>query len=111
MQITPAATNRLKKTDTGVLYVEVYEPLLLDPNPPQVGLQLRVLDRKTGSVTQDAGLFSVAGYIRAGSPMIPVGLKLPIASLAPGSYRAELQAVDSAGRKTVLRAADFDLEP
>jgi hypothetical protein len=43
--------------------------------------------------------------------MIPVGLKLPIASLAPGSYRAELQAVDSAGRKTVLRAADFDLEP
>ncbi len=110
-QITPSATNRLKKADNGVLYVEVYEPLLADPNPPQVGLQLRVLDRKTGQVADDRGLFSIAGAIRTGSPVIPVGLKLPTASLPPGSYRAELRAVDSTGHQTSLRTADFDLEP
>jgi len=111
MEITPSSTNRLKKTDQGVLYVEVYEPLLADANPPQVGLSLRVLDRKTGKVAEDRGLFSIAAAIRAGSPVIPVGLKLPTASLAPGSYRAELKAVDSTGHQTLLRTADFDLEP
>jgi VWFA-related protein len=111
MQITPSGTNRLKKADMGVLYVEVYEPLLVDANPPQVGLQLRVLDRKTGNVADDRGLFSIASAIRAGSPVIPVGIKLPTASLAPGSYRAELKAVDSTGHQTLLRTADFDLEP
>ncbi|HXN45062.1 MAG TPA: VWA domain-containing protein [Bryobacteraceae bacterium] len=111
MQITPSSTNRLKKTDMGVLYVEVYEPLLADPNPPQVGLQLRVLDRKTGKVAEDRGLFSIAAAIRPGSPVIPVGLKLPTATLAPGSYRAELKAMDSTGHETLLRTADFDLEP
>lgn len=111
MQVIPAAANRMKKSELGVLYLEVYEPLLLDPNPPQVGLQLRVLDRKTGNVAKDAGLFSVATAIRPGSPMIPIGVKLPVESLAPGSYRAEVRAVDSMGHQTVLRSADFDLEP
>jgi hypothetical protein len=62
-------------------------------------------------VAEDRGLFSIAAAIRAGSPVIPVGLKLPTASLAPGSYRAELKAVDSTGHQTLLRTADFDLEP
>jgi len=43
--------------------------------------------------------------------VIPVGLKLPTASLPPGSYRAELRAVDLGGHQTSLRTVDFDLEP
>ena len=111
VEITPAATNRIEKAGLGVLYVEVYEPFLLEPNPPRVGLQLRLLDRKTGKVAHDGGLFSVDSAVRAGSPVIPVALKLPVESLAPGAYRAELRATDSMGRQTVLRATDFDLEP
>jgi len=111
MEITPSGTNRLTKADKGVLYVEVYDPLLVDPNAPQVGIQFRVLDRKTGKVADDRGLFSIAAYVRAGSPVIPVGLKLPTASLPPGSYRAELRAVDLGGHQTSLRTVDFDLEP
>jgi VWFA-related protein len=111
MQITPSATTRIKKADPGVLYVEVYEPGLVDPNPPQVGLKLRVLDRKTGNAVEDLGLFSIASAIRAGNPVIPVGLKLPTAALAPGLYRAELRAMDSTGHQTMLRTTDFDLEP
>jgi hypothetical protein len=94
-----------------VLYVEVYEPSLAEPNPPQVGLQLRLFDRKTGKVALDRGMFSVASAVRAGNPVIPVAVKLPLDSLAPGSYRAELRATDSKGRQTMLRATDFDLEP
>jgi hypothetical protein len=45
-----------------------------------------------------------------GSPLVPIGLKLPVASLTPGSYRVELQAMDSVGNSTKVRAADFEVE-
>jgi hypothetical protein len=111
VEIVPAATHRSKKAELSVLYVEVYEPSLEEPNPPQVRLQLRLFDRKTGQVALDRGTFSVASAVRAGNPVIPVAVRLPLDSLAPGSYRAELRATDSKGRQTMLRATDFDLEP
>ncbi|PYT33016.1 MAG: hypothetical protein DMG58_08805 [Acidobacteria bacterium] len=109
-QITPAGTNRFKKTDPAIVYTEIYEPLLLGEHPPMVGIQLRVLDRKTGEAKQDSGLMNVAPLIRAGNAVIPIGLKLPINSLAAGGYRAEVKAVDSTGNTSVARVADFDLE-
>jgi hypothetical protein len=81
-----------------------------DKNPPVVGLQLRVLDRKTKEQKEDSGMMGVNKDIRAGNPVIPVGLKLPVNTLIPGSYVAELQAKDSAGNTTVVRAADFEVE-
>jgi VWFA-related protein len=110
MQITPSGTNRFKKTDQALLYVEIYEPHMSDKNPPVVGLQLRVLDRKTKEQKEDSGMMGVNKDIRAGNPVIPVGLKLPVNTLIPGSYVAELQAKDSAGNTTVVRAADFEVE-
>jgi hypothetical protein len=41
--------------------------------------------------------------------VIAVGLKLPVATLTAGSYRAELTASDSAG-KSVVRSADFEVD-
>ena len=90
--------------------MEIYEPLLVGPNPPEVGLQLRVLDRKSGEQKQDTGVMSVANSIRPDNPVISVGLKLPVATLTPGAYRVELKAVDGAGRSSALRTADFDVE-
>jgi hypothetical protein len=110
MQITPSGNNRFKKTDQAVLYVEIYEPHMLDKTAPVVGLQLRVLDRKTKEQKQDTGLIGVNKDLRAGNPVIPVGLKLPINTLSAGSYVAELQARDSAGNTSVVRAADFEVE-
>jgi hypothetical protein len=75
-----------------------------------VALQLRVLDRKTKEQKEDSGLIGVNKDIRAGNPVIPVGLKLPVNTLTSGSYVAELQAKDSAGNTTVVRAADFEVE-
>jgi hypothetical protein len=109
MQITPAGTSHLKKASPSIVYVEIYEPLLVGPNPPIVGLQLRVVDRKTGEGKQDTGMMNVGQSIRPDNPVIPIGLKLPVESLTAGSYRVEVKASDSAGRST-LRSADFELE-
>ncbi len=109
-QIIPTGTNRFKKADPGAIYAEIYDPLLLGPHPPIVGIQLRVLDRKTGEAKQDSGLMNVAPLIRADNAVVPVGLKLPVSTLAAGAYRAELKAVDSTGNASPPRLADFDIE-
>jgi VWFA-related protein len=109
MQFTPTGANRFKTTDPATMYLEIYEPLLVGANPPKVGVQLRVMDRKSGEPKMDSGVIEVASFIRAGNPVIPVGLKLPVASLLAGSYRVELTASDSAG-KSVVRSADFEVE-
>jgi VWFA-related protein len=110
MQITPSGDNRFQTSDHSALYVEIYEPLMLAQNPPQVGIELRVLDRKTKQAKLDTGMMDTSKSIRAGNPVIPVGLKLPVGTLSPGSYRAELKAVDSAGNSSPVRTADFEVQ-
>jgi hypothetical protein len=39
-----------------------------------------------------------------------VGLKLPVDTLPPDSYRLELQAMDSAGNTSQPRTADFEVQ-
>jgi hypothetical protein len=91
-------------------YVEVYDPVLLTPKPPAVGVQVRLVDRKTGQMKQDTGLVNMAKSIQSGSSIVPVGLRLPTDKLDAGAYRLELTAMDSTGQKTAARSADFDLE-
>jgi VWFA-related protein len=139
MQITPAGTALFKKTDTGFVYFEVYEPALAEmpvalaappaaakPDPskpdaaaadaakpavpqPHVGLQMRVLDRKTGEQKIDSGMFEVTQYGKPGNPVMAVALKLPVGELAPGDYRAEFKVVDGTGR-AVTRPVLFQVE-
>ena len=111
-QIVPAGSYRFKKDEHPVMYLEVYEPLLVawkDGKPPTVALQVRVLDRKTGEQKEDTGLFRLDFPMKEGNPMIPLGLKVPSEKLAPGSYRLELAAFDQIG-KTFKRSADFEIE-
>jgi len=109
LQFTPTGANRFKTTEPATMYLEIYEPLLVGANPPQVGVELRLVDRKTGQQKVDSGLVEVASFIRAGNPVIAVGLKLPVSALAAGSYRVELTASDSVG-KSLVRSADFEVE-
>jgi len=108
-QFTPAAAYRFKTTDHVALYTEIYEPHAADKTAPIVGIQLRVLDRKTQEVKQDSGMFSVSKEIRAGNSVIPVGLKVPTDKLAPGAYRAEVTAKDQFNNLK-SRTTDFDIE-
>jgi VWFA-related protein len=110
MRIVPAATDHFKKSDNVVLYSEVYAPELLDPTPPKIGLEYVVMDRKTGEKKVDAGITDTAMAIQAGSMVMTLGLKVPIDKLGPGSYRVQLRALDSNGKSTEFRSADFELE-
>jgi VWFA-related protein len=110
MRIVPAATDHFKKSDNLVLYSEVYAPELLDPTPPKIGLEYVVMDRKTGEKKVDAGITDTAMAIQAGSMVMTLGLKVPIDKLGPGSYRVQLRALDSNGKSTEFRSADFELE-
>ncbi len=88
-----------------MVYLEIYEPLMTGPNPPQLGLELVIVDITTGKAKMDVGIPKVPDA--AGHPVIPMGLKVPVDRLDPGSYRLELRALDSVGNKSPLRAAEF----
>jgi VWFA-related protein len=108
-EFSPAAAYRFKTTDHAAVYSEIYEPHVTDKTPPIVALQLRVLDRKTQEAKEDSGLFNVSNLIHAGSPVIPVGMKLPLDKLTPGAYRVEVTAKDALNNSKT-RVADIDVE-
>lgn len=107
MEIVPTASDRFKKTDPAVFYIEIYDPLLTGTNPPKVGLQLKVLDRKTG-----AQAFEMHGLLPndPGNPVVSLGMRLPLDKLNSGSYELQLTAIDTAGHQTSARTADFEVE-
>jgi VWFA-related protein len=128
MQITPSGTNRFKKSENAFVYLEIYNPALLEvsatapaaappaeaakpapPKLPQVALQMRVLDRKTNEQKLDSGMFEVTQLGKPGNPVMAVALKLPVSELPPGQYRAEFKAADATGR-AVTRPVMFDVE-
>lgn len=112
IQLVPAGLCRFKKTDRAAFYAEIYDQLLAgaDSTKVQVGMQYVVVDRKTGATRFDTGLSDVRPLIRAGNPVIPMALKLPLDQLEPGLYRVEVKALDNAGQKANPRSADFEVE-
>jgi hypothetical protein len=108
LQISPSASNHFKKTDSAAIYAEVYEPLLKNATPPDVGYEVTIVELKSGQQKFHVGGRTQKG--NAGNPVIPVGLKLPVASLDPGSYRLDLRAVDSVGNASKTRSTEFEVE-
>jgi hypothetical protein len=108
VQISPSASNHFKKTDTAAVYAEVYEPLLKGPSPPGVAFELKVVERKTGQEKFKIRERTPQG--KAGDPVIPLGLKLPLDKLDAGSYRVELRAGDALGHTSKTRTIDFEVE-
>jgi len=108
LEVAPSASNHFKKTDGAAIYAEIYEPLLKNPNPPDVAYELIVVERKTGLEKIHVGERAPKGS--AGDPVIVLGLKLPVATLDPGSYQVRLRAVDSLNNASKIRTADFEVE-
>ena len=107
IQIVPAADYHFKKTEATFMYAEIYEPLLTGPNPPKIGVEMKIVDEKTGRAPIDAGITNTEKLIQAGNPVVPFGLKVPVDKLDPGNYRLELRAIDSAGNSSPIRATEF----
>jgi hypothetical protein len=106
VKVVPAGANVFHKTDPVVIYGEVYEPLLAGASPPIVELRMRIVD-KGGAVT-NTGAVRPEIAPNSGKTMLPFALKLKVDTLKPGMYRADVEAVDSAG-KTMLRSVDFEI--
>lgn len=109
MEIVPSATNRFKHTDNVVVYSEIYEPLLTSDPPPVVAAGYTVLDRTTNNKVFSTGAMRADDFIQKGNPVIPVGFKVKVDDLKPGSYRLVMQAVDSAKNNAPNRTVDFDI--
>jgi VWFA-related protein len=110
IQVTPSGSDHFRKTDPAVIFTQIYAPSLKDEKPPGIGLQLKVLNAKTGELKQDTGFINMATHVKAGDPVIPVGLRLLVSDYGPGQYRAELKAMDTAGHVTGTRSINFSVE-
>jgi VWFA-related protein len=108
LQLIPSGSDQFKKSDRAGFYVEIYDQLLTSSNPPKVGIQMAVIDRKTGEKKLESG--GGAADAKPGNALVPLGLRLPVDTLPPGSYRLELKAVDSAGNVSQTRTADFEVQ-
>ncbi len=119
-QITPGGSNRFKKADTALCYLEVYEPLLrateasdqaaaAKPAPAaNVTIQIRMLDAKTGKPKTDTGPLDISKFVKPGDPVIPVAFRLKVDELEAGSYIAEIRAADVTHR-VVARKIPFEV--
>jgi hypothetical protein len=100
-----------RQGEPAMFYFEIYEPRLVnaEPEKPTVGIEIRVLDRQTRAQRSDSGVMRLDVSGSAGSPVIPMALKMPVQSLPPGSYVLELTAADTANR-IAKRTADFEMK-
>jgi hypothetical protein len=110
VQVSTAASSKFKRSKPFIAYFEVYEPLLSESPPAKVQVRMRILDTKTGKPAGDFEPFDAAPYEAPGSTVIRIGKGLQVDKLPKGEYRLEVQARDSAGRRTWVRTADFTLE-
>jgi hypothetical protein len=111
VQVIPAGSTKFTKAQPPLFYVEVYEPLLTQGTDQKmaVGLQIRVLDRKSGQPITDTGMMRVDLPEKTDRPVASLGERIPVDKLSAGQYTVEVQAL-SMGGATVKRTAEFDLE-
>jgi VWFA-related protein len=103
-QLIPVGSNVLSKSAPAYCYFEVYMP----GSAGAAAIRLRVMDRKSGAEEFDGGATKLDPP-PSGKSTIPVGVSLPIASLASGSYRLEVTATDGAD-STAQRRVDFEVQ-
>jgi len=108
-EFVPSGTTRFRKTDTAGVYFELYEPRQQPALPASLQFRLRVFERTGGELKSDSQPVSVA-LTKWQDPTIPIGLKLAINNLPPGSYRVEVNARDTSGGSPLVRSAEFEVE-
>jgi VWFA-related protein len=105
-RVTVSGSDALPRNGTAEAYFEIYEPASAEP--VQLILRLRLLNAQTNQPKWDSGDVDLSALTKSGGRVIPVALKLPVATLPPGTYRAELSVKDSAGSQA--RSIQFRAE-
>lgn len=116
VEVIPSGSRKFSSKGEIAMFIEIHEPLLTKPNPDEpllVAFQMRILEQPSGAVKSDSGGIRLdVAALQQRSPnqsTIPLGLTLPVDSLAPGSYVLEFEAFDSAG-KVAKRTAALEIE-
>ena len=104
MQVIPTGSNAFRASAPAFCYFEVYTPGATE----SATVGLRILDARTGAQKWDGGRAKL-NPPAPGKFTIPVGLSVPVSSLAAGSYKLELTAANDAG-KTASRTFDFVIQ-
>jgi VWFA-related protein len=110
VELTPSGSNHFKKTERVVLYAQIYDPHLVDANPPAVGCEYVVIDQKTGKKVLSTGGIPVANFEQKGNPVVPLALKVPIDTFPAGDYRLEMWAGEAGGAVSKIRTVTFTAE-
>ncbi len=107
MQVTPAAKYQFKKSDTVVLYSELYAPLLKSDNPPKVAAGFRVFEKASNKQVVFTGAVPLTDFVEKGNVVVPFGLNLQVKELPPGTYRLVLLAVDGVNNQAPPKETEF----
>jgi VWFA-related protein len=110
MEVIPSGSYRFSKKDKVALYAQVYQPSAASANAAALRVAYQVVDQKTGKPVFATGTIDASGFVEKGNPMIPLALVIPIDTLAPGSYRVELQAGEVGGASSPIRTVEFVAE-
>lgn len=105
VQLLPAGTNRLRKSEKVYVYAEVYDPALAPAD-----VQVQLLDGTSGKLVKDLGVAKLNPASANELKAIPVGLTIPLDDLAPGSYAAKVTAQEP-GESQISRRIAFELLP
>ena len=108
-RITVAGSDVLSKAGVAEAYFEIYEPPASGAEPLQLTMHLRLLDAQSDEQKWDSGDVDLSALAKSGNPVIPVALRLPVATLPPGTYHAELTVKDSAEGEAA-RSIQFRVE-
>jgi hypothetical protein len=110
MEMVPTAERRFERGEKVSLYLEVYEPTPIKDNWPKVGVTLKVIDRKTNQQVFTTNTILVNEFAVSGSPVIPVGIPVPLDKLQAGDFRLDVQARDSLGNASSIHSTNFALD-
>jgi VWFA-related protein len=110
LEVVPSSSNHFKRTDTVLMYAQLYEPRAETSTAPDLVIAYRVVDDKTGKEIFGTGPMPGSAFILKGSPVVPVGFKVPLKDVPPGSYRIEVQAAEVSGDRSPIRKVFFEVE-
>jgi VWFA-related protein len=96
-RISISGSDLLLKTGAAEAYFEVYRPPVTGAAAGRLTLHLRLLDEGTNRERWNSGEIDLSTLGKPGDRVIPIALRLPVASLPAGKYRAELTVNDATG--------------
>ncbi len=108
-RIIVSGSDLFLKTGLAEAYFEIYQPPASGSQPVHLTMRLRVLDAQSNEQKWASADIDLSDLAKSGSRAIPVALKLPVAALPPGAYRAELTVKDAAGGQAA-RSVQFRTE-